>query len=118
MKSLKYRIIRIFKQKRGETLVEAIVSILLLTILLTTITVMIQTSFRLTANAMREAEEMQELRFNPAFLNDFDEVDDLQLGKIVFSYINTDEGIEINSEHVIFVYERNADIISFYPDND
>ena len=91
---------------------EAIVSILLLTILLTTITVMIQTSFRLTANAMREAEMMQEEIFNPATL---DTHTIFSSGIITFTFTNND--IEA-SKHDIHIYRDNynADIISFYPD--
>ena len=91
---------------------EAIVSILLLTILLTTITVMIQTSFRLTANAMREAEDMQELTFNPAV---FDTHPNLLSGTITFFFTESDiEG----SNHEIHIFIDTTDIVSFYPDTE
>ena len=49
----------ILKGARGETLMEGIISILIFTILLTSVTMMIMVSLRITANATARAETMQ-----------------------------------------------------------
>ena len=91
---------------------EAIISILLLAILMTTVTLMIQTSLRMTANSMREAEEIQNLTFNPAIL---DTHPDLPAGIIIFEMRN--DYIDVEAQHDIRIYEDIEHIISFYPDN-
>jgi len=111
-----YSIKKRLRSKRGETLVEAIVSILLLAILMTTVTVMIQTSLRLTANSMREAEIMQELTFNPAFRDAIEQ--DLETGKLFFFYTEEDADWHIDALHEIRIYEDNYELISFYPPDD
>jgi len=72
MVSLIIRIKKIFHSNKGETLMEAIVSIILLTILLTTITAMISISQRMTANAIRQANNTQARAFNAIILKDDD----------------------------------------------
>jgi len=118
MKSLIQSIKKTLCKKRGETLVEAIISILLLAILMTTVTVMIQTSLRLTANSMTEAEGIQNLTFNPAILDTFP---DLPEGIITFEKLNTglsliQDIIDIEADHNIRIYEDIGHILSFYPD--
>ena len=99
---------------------EAIVSILLLTIMMTTITLMIQTSLRLTANSMREAERMQELVFNHAILDNFESlppeiVPPGTITSATFNFVIKDNDWDIEVQHLIRVYEIDSDIISFYP---
>jgi len=108
------------RSNRGETLVEAIVSILLLAILMTTVTLMIQTSLRLTANSMQDAERVQNDLFNPAVWNT---QEGLTPGQISFNYspdsssINADYGIFIDTKHDIQLFEDEFnDIVAFYPD--
>ena len=104
-------------QKRGETLVEGIISILLLAILMTTVTVMIQTSLRQTANSMEDAELLQNLTFNPAVLDDHP---NLPEGIIRFVLIidkdDAMDDITIEAQHDIRIYENIRSIVSFYPD--
>jgi len=118
------------QSKKGETLIEAIISILLLTIMLTTITAMIGISQRMTANAMIRARNTQDRVINQIILKSDDLFD--PGARIVFSddffinkFINNTEGI---IEHDLHIFNadnidddevRNsiADIISFYPDD-
>jgi len=100
--------------RRGETLVEAIVSILLLAILLGTVTAMIQVSLNLTARALEEARELQNDTFNPAI---FGTHDDFDLGVVSLEVITGLETITgfIETEHEIEVLEISEDIVSFIP---
>jgi len=93
----------------GETLVEAIVSILLLAILLGTVTAMIQVSLNLTARALEEAADLQNNTFNPAI---FGTHEDIALGAITFDSPST----LVNTQHDIYVFEITEDIVSFNPD--
>jgi len=97
--------------KSGETLVEAIISILLLAILLGTVTAMIHVSLNLTARALEEATELQNDTFNPAI---FGTHDDYEQGEITFVTPATSTNIATN--HDIYVFEIADDIVSFIPD--
>jgi len=114
MRSLIIKIKKKLRQKRGETLIEAIISILLLAILLTTVTAMIQTSLRMTSNSMREADDLQKNTYNPAILNT---LPDLSSGTIILKSQST---TVVDTQHDIFVFEDEDinDILSFYPDTD
>ena len=110
MRSLIFGINNALRSKKGETLVEAIVSILLLTILLGTITAMIHTSLRLTANTMQEADGMQNDVFNPAI---FDTQPNLSPGSLSFGTLST---TLIDTQHDIYIFDNTGDMVSFYPD--
>jgi len=110
MKSLKDSIKKVLRSNRGETLVEAIVSILLLAILMTTVTAMIQTSLRLTANSMRDAEELQSDTFNLAIAGTHP---DFSPGVVAFE---TKSPALIKTQHDIDILEDTGDIVFFYPD--
>jgi Tfp pilus assembly protein PilV len=58
------KIAAILKSRRGETLMEGLVSILVFTILLSAVTLMIMTSLRVTGFSTREAGAMQEAANN------------------------------------------------------
>ena len=109
MKSLMCKVKIRLRSKRGETLVEAIVSILLLAILLGTVTAMIHVSLNLTARALEEATELQTNTFNPAIIGTHE---DFEPGVLSFE---TATGL-IETEHEIYVFEITEDIVSFIPD--
>ena len=119
MKSLMFKIKKRLRSNRGETLVEAIISILLLAILMTTVTLMIQTSLRLTANSMQDAERIQNETFNPAIFNNHGD-DDLSDGTITFLYsyrpVGALDPIYGNAKHDIQIFEDLNNIVSLYPD--
>ena len=70
------KIKNVLRSKKGETMMEAIVSIIILAILLTTITAMISTSRLITARSMQRAGEVQEDIFNKiAQGNDLDSLE-------------------------------------------
>ena len=122
MKLLTDNIKKILRTGKGEALMEAIVSIMLLSILLTTITTMIMTSRRITANTMIEARRVQEDILNDVFVgNDIDGspagfVD----GEVTFwsGYFDTASNI-ITHQIIIFDDEGDPniipDIVSFFP---
>ena len=99
------------RSKRGETLVEAIVSILLLAILLGTVTAMIQVSLNLTARALEDSTGLQTNTFNPAI---FGTHEDFEPGVISFDTVT---GL-IETEHEIEVFEIAEEIVSFIPITD
>jgi hypothetical protein len=59
MNTLISTIKKTLRSNSGETIIEAIASLLILTILFTTVTSIIQTSLRWTGDALRDAEIMQ-----------------------------------------------------------
>ena len=128
MKFLIGKIKRLLYYKKGETLMEAIVSVLLLSILLVTVTAMIQTSRNVTANSMQRAQEFQEELFNLTtfasdeddFDHDLDDVDmEIEEGKITFVLpgnfaFNLPTGVYV-IDHNIQVYDNNGIIVAFIP---
>ena len=121
MRSLVRRIKYSLSSRKGETLIEAIVSIVILAILLSTITLMISTSRRLTANSMIEAREMQEDVLNPVYLGDYTgtPVAVTISGTLVSPTTGLDTGVIVinNVTHSVIRYidADNPDIIAFYP---
>jgi len=116
MKSLIRTLIKKLRYKNGETLVEAIVSILLLAILLTTVTAMISTSLRMTAKSMQDAVAMQEGLLNKAILGELPDPDLFPgaLHKNGLFTIGSTEPL-IFATHDIDVLETTENIIAFYP---
>jgi len=55
------RLINKLRERRGETLLESLASIAILSILLISVTMMIRISLNMTSNAMRKAGAWQEL---------------------------------------------------------
>jgi len=110
MKSLIGKINKVFWRNRGEILMEAIVSILLLSILLTIIITMIQTSRNITANSMEDARALQGL------LSDLTQPDVPIFGggNIRFRAPSLLPEIEIDSTH--YIHLHNIDnIVAFFP---
>ena len=98
---------------------EAIVSVLLLSILLVTITTMIQTSRNMTANSMQEASELQEEQLNLVSLASEDL--DFDAGTISFFYVNAPAGVAIDAEHDIQIldttdFDPPSNIVAFFPE--
>jgi len=116
MKSLIRTLIKKLRCKNGETLVEAIVSILLLAILLATVTAMISTSLRMTANSMRDAVDIQEGLLNRAILGELPDPDlfpDASHQRVTFTIGSTTP--LISAVHNIDVLDTTENIIAFYP---
>jgi hypothetical protein len=112
MSSLIGKVKKILSQKSGELLMEAIVSILLFSILMVTVTTMIQTSRNVTATSMQEATAFQEGRLNLAVIVS----DDLNLvqGVITFTSVSAD----LHSEHDIRFYDNEDFIVAIFPGAD
>jgi len=112
MKSLIIRIKKALRSKRGEMLMEAIVSIILLVILLTTITAMIATSRRLTANSMVEAREMQEETLIPvtnATHTGFEQ-------DVTIEITAVDPSIDLEAEHTVSFFNNGQGLVAFFPE--
>jgi Tfp pilus assembly protein PilV len=117
MKLLIGKIKQLKFQKKGETLMEAIVSVLLLSILLVTVTAMIQTSRNVTARSMQDAIALQEGRLNPvASASENIDPDDLDEVSITFT-VPSMPLLFINATHNILLYD-NDNIVAFFPDVD
>jgi hypothetical protein len=98
--------------RKGEMLMEAIVTILIFSILLVTITTMIQTARVITANSMQEATGFQEERLNRAVLAS----DELNLVNGILSFTSTAAGIY--SEHEVRSYDNDDFIVAIFPGAD
>jgi len=100
----------ILRSKRGETLMESIVSLLILTILLTAVGMMIQTALNMTLISTQNAREMQHDIANPTIraLYATGSTDDTE---IIFSSPEIGAGFTASHEVVIF----DGGIIAFSP---
>ena len=121
MKSLIQRIKKSLCPAKGETLVEAIVSILILAIMMTIIVTMISTSMRLTANSMEEARAIQQGTLNPAFLGDLPAGADVTELKITSLSLFDALPDYVPAQHDVLVFdndafETNQNVVAFYPD--
>jgi len=71
MKNLVSRIKKALLARKGESLIEAVASMLVLVILMATVSGMIQTSLRITGIALGEAQVMQENTINELVLGHY-----------------------------------------------
>jgi competence protein ComGC len=110
MKLLVGKLIKILNKKRGELLMEAIISVMLLSILLVIVATMIQTSRNMTANSMRDASALQEGELNLLALGTDTRIES---GSVISFEI---QDLDIYSEHEIRLFEENGINIAFFPD--
>ena len=130
MKLLTDKAKKILNTGKGEALMEAIVSVMLLSILLTTVTTMIMTSRRITANTMVEARRVQEDILNDVFVGDaitsstpgFNPGFDVVTDGITFwsPHFDTENGTNMISFDIRIFDDDNdpnipPDIVSFFP---
>jgi len=101
----------ILRSKRGFTIMEAIISLLLLAILLTTIVSIIRFSTSMTAASIINAETVQD-RFNALILEDFD---GYTTGETTVTFSSTDIP-DVTATHSIVLYEEDG-VIVFTPDS-
>jgi Tfp pilus assembly protein PilV len=121
MKLLTGKVNRVVFDKKGETLMEAIVSILLLSILLVVVTTMIQTSRNVTANSMQRARELQEEQLNLVASNSNEIEDDDLVDRFLFftGTVITVPSAPVSpplftASHGICLYD-NDNIVAFFP---
>jgi len=107
--SITLAIKKIFRSKRGFTIMETIVSLLILSILLTTIFTIIRFSTSLTSDSIIRAKESQD-RFNALVLEDYDELPESALSTITF----TSDDAEIEASHDVIVYDVDG-VVAFAP---
>jgi len=69
MKYLWVKSKKVLSNSRGESLLEGVISILLLTILVATVTMMIMTSLRVTHRSIDSADTMQDIANDTGMLN-------------------------------------------------
>jgi len=112
MKLLIGKVKKLLSNKSGEMLMEAIVSILLFSILLVTVTTMIETSRNVTTNSMQEATALQEGRLNFAALAS----DELNLVEGELSFTSVAAGL--HSEHEVRFYDNTDDFVAIFPGAD
>lgn len=105
------RICEILKSKRGESLLESIVSILIFTIMMVTVTAIIGTSLNLTANADKKTTEWQQGALNPAILNKSAET----TGSVTISFTGSASGAGTIKITQKIKYGKNAEVFSFVP---
>lgn len=101
------KFIKILHQNKGETLMEIIVSLFVLSILLLVVTTMIQTALRMTSALTQSAKETQESVMNPVMWSDYTDIanySDSNVVHITFSY-------EINGETKIARHEVEFNVV-------
>jgi len=104
--------VKIFRSKRGESIMEALVSLLILGILMTTITSVIRFSMVMTGTSIRNAVESQDV-INDLMLERLAEYD-TSTGMIIFTTVDNDS-FDIDASHSVTLYSED-NIIAFYPD--
>ena len=112
MNTLIRRAKKIFRSKKGETLMESIVSMLVLSVLLAAITMMILTALKFTNTLTQRATTMQEEKINPAVLLS----KTTGSGEITFTAASDapDAATDISAKHNVRVYDDDG-IIAFAP---
>jgi len=103
---------KIFRSNKGETLVESIVSLLILSILLLAVTTMIQTALRMTSASAQKARGVQEDTVNPVILADYrDSENDVA---ITFEATAIEGEYNIEAKHNV-VFNQDGGLIAFSP---
>lgn len=108
MKTLIQRIKKTIRSNKGETIMEGIVSLLVLSILLLVVTTMIQTALRMTSVSIQNAKESQDV-FNDVALSEYS---DSESAEITFSF--SFSGTSMSAAHDIIV-NKDGGIIAFAP---
>lgn len=106
------RIKKIIRSNKGETLMETIVSLIILSILLLAVTTMIQTALRMTSISIQNAEGTQD-NVNFVILSEYtlsEYSDSGELAEITF----TVSGMGISASHDI-ILNKEGNIIAFTP---
>jgi hypothetical protein len=98
--------------KKGETLVEIIISLFLLAVLFSGITVMLMASSGINRAAIAHAEAQQE-EINGVILFD-DIMSDEKAVTTVVSFTSSDFSLGISAEHEVLFVNENG-VITFYP---
>lgn len=100
------RINKIICLNKGETLVESVVSLLVLSLLLLVVTATIQTALRMTSVSLQKVKETQDV-LNAVARSEYSES---ELAEITFSA----SGLGISAKHNI-VLNKDGGIIAFAP---
>ena len=111
MKSWIDKIKKTLLSRRGESLIEAVASMLILVILIATVAGMIQTSLRITARAIGEARDVQE-EVNQLMLGNFADVGD---NKFEIVFIPSAGATITMTQDVDFTDDEEVGMIVFTP---
>lgn len=104
---------KILRSQKGELLVESLVSLAILSILLTTVTAMVQFSLRVTYNTTQNAMAQQEDILNPIIWTDYDgSSPTVTAAKITFTETLVTDGIE--AFHDVY-FNTDGGFIAFTP---
>jgi Tfp pilus assembly protein PilV len=104
------------RTSKGESLIETIASLLLLTIIFASITSMVQVSIKYSDTATQRARENQEA-VNPVVLQERDDDDDVATTRIFFVYDDPDGLFHINVSYTVD-YFSDSGFVSFTPNLD
>jgi uncharacterized protein (UPF0333 family) len=107
MKILIQKIKKILHSNKGETLIESIASLLVLTVLIAAISTMINFSLRITSDATRNARAMQDTVNEVIWEEPGDSLE------ITFTFIDSG-GIAISASHDV-EFNEHGGIRAFYP---
>jgi hypothetical protein len=119
------KIENILRSKRGESIMEAVASFLVLSMLLASVAYMIAISMNWTAGSLLNASEIQEIGNelilgdyeNPATLDTFNSTEEHD-GDITFSFVIEIDSLKVlegKAEHQISIAEAHGNIIAFSP---
>jgi len=109
LKQLKTRLKNVLQSKRGFTIMESVISLLILGILLTTIVTVIRFSTSLTSASIIAANEAQN-RFNTLILENYDEYPSSLIATVTF----TADDVDIEASFDVVVYDEDG-TIAFVP---
>ena len=105
---------KIWKSNRGETVIESIISMIILSILLVSVAMILQTAIKMTERSLEMAESSQEGLANQLILDEYEEEDD----DVDFNISAKDATIDIDATHKVTLNIASDDIIAFYPNED
>ena len=110
MKSLVRKIGRILRSHNGESLMEGIASVLVLTVLIAAVTTIILVSLKITESSIARAEKMQDDVNNPAILANYSAA-----GETTITFYDAAPESGISATHGVLINEAADGLIAFTP---
>ncbi|MCL1819030.1 MAG: hypothetical protein FWG36_00065 [Oscillospiraceae bacterium] len=111
MKKPKRKAGKILRSSRGETLIESIASLVMLTVLLLTVSVMLASAMKMTSVSTQDSIKMQEEEVNPVLMSDYSNIN-ARISVITFRSPNSG----IHSSHQVTLIEE-YNVLAFVPVN-
>ena len=105
MKRLICKSKKIINSNKGESIIESVTALLVLSILLISITMMIQTSLKMTGSSIQNANETQEKDINPLMVSEYNSSEEIS---ITFTAAGIEAGHKV-------IFNKDNEIRAFAP---